>query len=341
MVDENNTNWGTAYRSGTKYGFEGTSYDADGYTYAPDMNMQEMVYDSDIRLMGNKSYRGRIYGNSADSDYTENHSCGLYISLSEDGISNPENSDWYVRGYFRWHSDGAGSLWPRSHIKMIDIQGSSSGEQWYFQPAPNDSGTSLPTTMWVLPGSSSVSVSNFLQDNRWYCMEGRFKTSSPHEFTVWVDGTQIASYSPSDHDATIWALLFNIINARVFTNLNLSNWTDNLAVSTSRIYPSTMVEISDNATYGAGTVVKQQLYSDGTHAAISDTNIYIKADLTGLGGGPYYLWVTNNKQERSSTYALGDDPPDTTPPSAQGCTMQSASGNKVRTGGGGVQLRLQ
>lgn len=81
MVDENKTNWGTAYKSGTKYGFEGSSYTSDGYYEAPDYTPQERGYDSTVKLMGSKSFKGRIYGNSAGGTYTENHSCGLYIEF--------------------------------------------------------------------------------------------------------------------------------------------------------------------------------------------------------------------------------------------------------------------
>lgn len=64
MCDEDKTNWGTAYQSGNKYGFEGTSYTADGYADAPDFNPQDRGYDTDVKLMGSKSFKGRIYGDS-------------------------------------------------------------------------------------------------------------------------------------------------------------------------------------------------------------------------------------------------------------------------------------
>jgi hypothetical protein len=66
----------------------------------------------------------------------------------------------------------------------------------------------------------------------------------------------------------------------------------------SRIRPASVIEISDNSTYGAGIVVYQP------PELLSDTSVQVKANLTGLGDGPYYLWVTNNLNERSSTYNL-------------------------------------
>jgi hypothetical protein len=291
MMDENKINWGTAYKTGTKYGFEGSSYTSDGYGEAPDVSPQERAYDTSVKLMGNKSFRGRIYGNSSNCP-GGNHSSGLYITLSEDGVGS--STDFYVRLYSRWRSTGTGSKWPLSHIKMLDVQGS--GDQMYFQPA---AGSNLPTQMSMVYDSTphNYTVSNFLQEDRWYCMEARFKTSSPHNFTVWVDGTQIASVTPSSV-GTYAYILFNIINACEFVNLDLTNWTDGFTVSTSRIYPSSVIEVGNSSDYaGSKKVYQEPLF-------LSDSSVQVKLNLNGLGSGPYYLWVTNNRQERSTAYPI-------------------------------------
>lgn len=289
MIDENKTNWGTAYQSGTKYGFEGSSYTGDGYADASDSNSQERGYDTDVKLMGAKSFKGRIYGTSSSCP-TDNHSSGIYIDLSEDGVSG---QDIYVRLYSRWNSTGTGSVWPSNHIKMLDVQGT--GDQLYFQPV---AGNSLPTQMNMVYDSTNhnYTVANFLQEQRWYCMEVRFKSSDTHNMTAWVDGVQLASSTPSSVGSYSY-VLFNMINACGFEDLDLTNWTDNFTVSTSRIYCSTKVEICDSATYSGATCVQQPL------TTISDNSIVITADLTGLTGDKY-LYVTNNKQETSSAYNL-------------------------------------
>ena len=294
MMDENKTNWGVAYKTGTKYGFEGSGYTADGYSNAPDYNPQDRGYDSTVKLMGSNSFKGRIYTPPTSSSCPgDNHSCGLYITLSEDGITG---SDIYVRLYSRWYSSGAGDLWPQSHIKMLDVQGT--GTQMYFQPNTTG-GSRLPTEMnMVYDGAGHpYSVANLMTQNRWYCMEARFKWSSPYNFTAWVDGVQLASVTPKSVGSYTY-VLFNIINACKFSGLDLSNWTDAFAVSTSRVYPSSMIEIGNNSDYGLAKKVKQ------APVFLSDTSIQVTCDLMRLGAGPYYLWVTNNRQERSATYKL-------------------------------------
>ena len=82
------------------------------------------------------------------------------------------------------------------------------------------------------------------------------------------------------------------------TDFDLYNWTDGFTISTSRVYPSSVIEIGNNSTYALSTKVYQ------APTALSDTSVAITCDLTGLGAGPYYLWVTNNKQERSDPYDL-------------------------------------
>lgn len=305
LVDEDKTNWASEYKNGTMYGFEGTSYIADGYADAPDDNPQERGYDSDVKLMGSKSFKGRIYGTSSGT----NHSSGIYVD-------NNIGTDLYVRLYSRWKSTGAGSKWPESHIKMLDVQGDGGVWQCYLQPDAIDGGAILPTQINMVYGGQNhlYGVANFLQEDRWYCMEARFKSSSPANFTAWVDGVQIDSVSPSV-DGPWQYILFNMINARGFTNLNLSNWTDNFTISSSRIYPSSKIEIGNSSNYTTATKVYQEpLY-------LSDGSVQIKADLAGLGSGPYYLWVTNNKQERSAVYNLSGSTDETAPSTPSGLSV--------------------
>lgn len=184
----------------------------------------------------------------------------------------------------------------------------------FLQP---EAGVNLPTRMDMVYDSTNhyYTVSNFLTDNRWYCMEARFKTSSPYNFTTWVDGVQLASVTPSSPNQPT-LLMFNIINANEFTNLDLTNWTDGLTVSTSRIYCSSVIEIGNNSDYATATKKYQEpIY-------LSDGSIQIKADLAGLGSGPYYLWVTNNKQERSVAYNLSAGGDITPPATPQGLSVQ-------------------
>lgn len=100
------------------------------------------------------------------------------------------------------------------------------------------------------------------------------------------------------------------------SSFSLDNWMDGFVLSSSRVYPSSIIEISNNATYGQGGVVSQE------PVYLSDGSVQIKANLSGLGSGPYYLFVTNNRQETSVAYNLSGTP-DTTPLRADGAYCNS------------------
>lgn len=297
LVDEDKTHWAAFFKSGTAYGFEGTTYLDDGYYIAPDANRFEPIYDSSVSIQGGQSYKGRIYGAFSGGSYTDNASSGAYVDLQEAGLS--DTSDLYIRLYSRWHSAGLVSRWPASHIKMLDYC-CSGDQQWYFQPANSPDQTTLPTQMVLTYDSAAhkYSLDDFLQNDRWYCMEVHWKTSSPTEYSAWVDGVPIASVAPAGSGIVDY-LMFNMVNLQGTGNdFDLTNWTDALAVSTSRIGCAAAVEIGTSSDYATATKKAQELLY------FSDSEIRIKADLTGLGSGPYYLWVTNNQQERSAGYQL-------------------------------------
>lgn len=317
MVDEDKTNWinatsndGPDFTSGTSYGFEGSgpcnsdgscSAGQDKYYWSPDdSNHRTLIYDSDIKLMGNKSLRGNDYGAEAG----HNLSTGAFFYTTDP-------TEMYVRWYSRWGSTGS-NIWPTNHVKMIDLPASTN--MWYWQP-PATGGTTLPTQLNMRYGDVDhyYTINNFLQLNRWYCFETRLKISSPLNWTTWVDNLQIASATPSASDGVhLGWFLFNAPNLRgTDSTFNFTMWTDNMTVSSARVYCSTMVEICNSATYSGATCVKQPL------TTISDNSIVITADLTGLTGDKY-LYVTNNKQETSSAYNLSGE---TSPAKTVGGTL--------------------
>jgi hypothetical protein len=141
-----------------------------------------------------------------------------------------------------------------------------------------------------IPGGSIV-------NNKWYLIEAHFKTSSPESFQIWMDNTQIINASPPG-DNTADYLLFGMINIGNSAPFNLSQWVDGFAVSTSRVYPASKIEIANSSTYASATKVYQE------PVFLSDGSVQTKVNLTGLGSGPYYLFVTNNRNETSSAYSL-------------------------------------
>lgn len=297
LMNENNTNWLAAFKSGTKYGFEGASYTADNYAKAGiDGTEGTYAYDSTVKLAGSKSYKSRLVAGQRCAGLTTHDD---YLPVG--------TYDVYFRGYFRWHSAGSSVKWPDTFLKMLASEGydGSFEDQMYFQPAmPGDSVT-YPSQMNMQYDSTphNINVSNFLMDGRWYCMEARFKHSSPAHFTVWVDGVQIGDAAAGAGSVgQIGWIAFNMINQNtgVSGDYDMTCWSDNVTLSTSRVYPSCMVEVGNSPTYNAATVVKQALTS------ISDTSVAFTLDVTGLGTGPYYVWVTDNRQARNGTpYQLG------------------------------------
>lgn len=137
-------------------------------------------------------------------------------------------------------------------------------------------------------------------------MEVRYKTSPTTNFTAWVDGVQIASINGHNATGVYQYVFFGMINMCCQgSEFDLTNWIDNLAISTSRIYPSSVITIGNSPDYATAVKVYQ------APVYLSDTSAQFTLNLTGLGSGSYYLWVTNNRQERSVAYPInrgGDIP---------------------------------
>jgi hypothetical protein len=93
--------------------------------------------------------------------------------------------------------------------------------------------------------------------------------------------------------------MMGIINA-CGTNaaFDLDHWWDGFAASKSRVGLASMIEIGNSPDYATATRVYQ------APQYLSEITSQIKVDLSGLGSGPYYLWVTNNRGERSLPFSL-------------------------------------
>jgi len=248
--------------------------------------------------MGNKSMRFDVSGWSGNCprDFI-----GSYNAVRTDGGNL---QDLWVRGYVRW--DAPNTYWPTSHIKMVDGQGSGGIGQYYFQPEPSRTGHTLPSRMvpaYDGSGRNRARIpSGQLEYNRWYCFEVHWKTdTAPYIFDAWMDGVQIWQGTPLKAGG-LETILFGVINCCGTPSVfNLSHWWDGFAVSTSRTYPACKIEIGNNAVYGRGSEKWQEPIS------LADRSVQFRVDLTGLGPGPYYLWITNNRNERSSAYSVKSD----------------------------------
>lgn len=296
MMDEDKTNWDTTVvnlQSGTAYGFEGSGFVSDGYEFTSDGDGVYVEYSSSVKLSGNQSAHFHIEGQHTDTiSHNPHASADIFYGIKQNLTTV------YVRGYTRY--DGTG--WPDGWFKhwwTLATDGS------YLVMQPDASGPSLPGVFDYgdSNGGNVISIpSGTLERGRWYCLELKMQVNNGLvELTPWIDGVQGTTYRTQNSPAIEMDWYeFGIINLNgTDSNFVVDNYVDNFALSkSSRIYCSSIIEIGNNANYSTAKKVYQQpLY-------LSDGSIQIKANLKSLGAGPYYLWVTNNKQERSAAYLL-------------------------------------
>jgi len=296
MVQENTTNWQSMFKT-SAYGFEGSSFTSDGYAGAGGTGncpACTATYDSSVKLMGSKSSKFHVEGASiADSSGQKGSSANV----------NESQGNYYIRAYFLYNNTGGS--WPDTALKEFLFSGPACG--LYIQPNTH---SALCDPYTGLCGSFP---NGGIENNRWYLVEIHYNSSSGiAEF--WLDNNYVGSESSSGSNlvCAIHSLEFGIINTfTTSSGFALDNYFDGLTVSSSRVYPASTVEISNHATYGSGTKLYQQ------PVYLSDGSVQIKVNLSGLGSGPYYLYVTNNGQTTSAPYNLsGGGGGDTTAPAA-------------------------
>ena len=283
MVQEDTANWDSYYKTGTAYGFEGSSFGADGYTSGNGGG----TYDSSRKIMGKQSVK--FYLANATT-------CVPNVSASGDAPLS--STSYWMRAYVMYNMPN--NVWPDNHLKLFGAQ--TNTMLAYLQPASYGS----PSNQWVATlNGNPYYVSNpsgTFQNNRWYLVE---INQTSNTYTVYVDRQQILSQSFSmTGNPVAWE--FGIINACT-TNSPITNWIDGMALSSSRIYAASTIEISGN---GSTWKYQEPVY-------LSDTSVQFELDLSGLSGTNYQVRVTNNQQQKSATYSLtGGGGGDTTAPAA-------------------------
>ncbi|MBI5544433.1 MAG: fibronectin type III domain-containing protein [Deltaproteobacteria bacterium] len=280
LVQEDKTNWQAGFK--TAYGFEGSSYTEDGWALPGDINSHAPVYDRTVRLSGSQSVKFRTSGPR------EAGPGGLTSYLYRDSPSQ----DIWLRGYVKLYS--ANDQWAIGHSKMIDWQGTggAGSGQFYFQPSAGDN---LPVPMLMAyDGTGHAGAARIDSDDTWHLFELHWKCSTPHAFSAyWL---LMDHATPTTIGSNMTFVLLGFINiAGTSDGFDASYWFDNFAISSSRIYPSSTIEIS-----GDGTIWKYQY-----PVFLSDTSSQVKIDLSGLSGTNYRLRVTNNQQQTSEVYTLG------------------------------------
>jgi hypothetical protein len=283
---ENRQNWDSRLSQyPNAWSFEGASPSADGITTTGTSG----VYDGGVRLLGNRSIKFR------STITNPNCTTGIGQSYASIPISDLANrNEIWIRAYVRYNRLSAD--WPNNFIKMLEPLGS----QYLFQPngrqlAPNTN----PRTWYMVHSGSPVPVNNpggELQNNRWYAIELHFK-ASPRVYEAWIDGAKIYTGTPS-MSGTWQLFLFGVINACGTESWDIELWVDGLAFGSQRVYPSALVEVGNSSSYSSATKKVQSIQS------IDDDQITFSLDTSGLGSGPYYVWVRNNAQQLSPAYFL-------------------------------------
>jgi len=292
MMDEDKSGWQSRFTSGSAYGFEGSTVTADGY-YMGGGNVIDPVYDSSVKLSGNKSLKARGQGAWEGPN-------GPASLIYFPGGGGAETGDIWIRKYVRM--DILGGTWPSEYQKIIDSQGSAG--QYYLDTIGNS--TFMAT--WQIGGSNTAhyvdAPGGGLQSGRWYAVELHWKASPSRIYELYIDNTLMLTGSTMTTADLTW-LLVGLINYGGTSSAFSENvYYDNLAVSSSRIRPSSIIEVS-----GDGITWKYQ-----EPVALGDTSSQIKLDLSGLTGTNYRMRVTNNRQEVSSVYYLSGGTNDSTAP---------------------------
>ncbi len=311
MVQENNANWLTSPTpnfKGAAYGFEGSAPTSDGYL----TGSGSPTYDTSVKLTGNQSIKYTVSGSSSWPG-------GNYLSANS--YFNAPTSPFYFRAYFRY-SGSTG--WPDADMKMFQVLSSGSAIEGYWQAAMN--GGNSPTQFWMTStqggGTAGGLYANFpIALNTWYEMEGYYSQSS-HTVQLWLNGASQGS-QPIDSATPSYFILGMPTVWNTSSSFSMNMNMDNLTISSTRVYPSSLVEISGD---NGSTWRAQNFVNVGTSAALSETSSTIVASLPSLSAANYLLRVTNNQQQTSATYTLGGGTGGGTTPTPVNGACGSASG---------------
>jgi len=275
----------------TAWSFEGTSATADGYLIPGD-GKGGGVYDSSVKLLGNQSIKFRT--NFLNPTCVQGVGQNYNYSGLDDAASR--NSFW-LRTYVRFNRV---TNWPTNFQKFIETFYSG----YYFQVDVRSAQIGGNPSSWEnFHDGISHPRSNpggQLQNNRWYAVELHWSAAAPRLYEAFVDGVQVYSATPAGTNGSGYHqwLLFGVINACGTVSWDVEQWMDGLAVGQQRIYPSAIVEVGNGPNYSTATKKVQAVEQ------ISDTQVSFRLDTSGLGAGPFYVWVRNNAQQQSPAFFL-------------------------------------
>jgi hypothetical protein len=269
----------------TSWSFEGASPAADGFVTSMS---PARPYDTSVKLLGNQSMK--FHTAITNPNCVQGIGQDYANVVVEDSASR---NDAWVRFYVRYRRN---SNWPNNFQKLVEFLNSG----YYFQPDPRSAPSGGNPYAWnAFHDGANHNVSNpsgQFQNNRWYAVELHWQVS-PRLYEAWVDGVKIYSGTPTS-GASFQIFLFGVINACGTQSWDIEEWIDGLAIGHQRIYPSAVVEVGNSSNYASGTKKLQAV------EYISDNQVSFRLDTSGLGAGPYYVWVRNNAQQLSQGYFL-------------------------------------
>lgn len=292
LWDQVTTGWDSHW-SASKAGFEGANPAADGYT-PQDTNQ---TYDSTVKLMGSKSMKCVASGAS-----DVNNKGGSYFDYITDLSLGTGANDCYYRTYVRWNANA----WPTIAHKF-----------WWLGGVPKSAFVNMQPNGGAAPSQLAIAATDYngglltafniptgqIQNDLWYCVELHVRKNGAGSYVleVWWDNQVVCSVSPTsgvDANPGGWGHETNTNWWDTSAGFNWTQWQDGFVVSSARVGPASLVEIGNNADYVSATKVYQRPTS------IADGSVVVTCDLTGLGAGPYWMWVTNSQGVRSDAFAL-------------------------------------
>jgi len=268
--------WFTSHPNAS--GMDGANPNADGWF---DLGLTFGSYVTSPKLTGTKSVKLNFTSPSGAE-------AGESIVFAPNVTTNV-----YLRTYVQMHRNSA-SGWFGGQRKMIGYY--SAGDTVIMAPAD---GSEWGPNWDFFYGSSFHALPNpygNLAPDHWYCIEWYTSNSG---WTVWVDGIQVlAETSGGGVYGNGNYYHFGLFSSTSTPGLNMDFFFDNMVTGSARLYPLSKVEIGNSSDYATAT----KRYQAPT--LLSDGQVQVTCDLTGLGNGPYYLWVTNNQQQRSAAFPL-------------------------------------
>lgn len=306
LHQETMTGWHSFFTGNSqRWSFEGSSMSSMGYAcQGGNCAVQDATLETSGAVLGTKIAMWQ-------STFSGTCTVGVASDANYVTLNGELTDDIYGKTYVRWTRVQPTNSWPiNGFIKWLEW----SFNNTYLQPWAETATTvgEQPNGMRIYHIASGNTFAAMpggleLEDGRTYAIEFHFKRTATTATEVWVDGIQIINNTPATTSAPGYFLL-GIINA-CGENGSPTAWDiqvrmDGFALGSQRIYPSTLLEVCAESTYGSCTTKIPQEVTQ-----ISDTQVVFnfrnsRGTLGTIGSGTCYLYATNNELQTSAGEAM-------------------------------------